>query len=414
VHILIFTDQHPDSLGGAQVAVRTQRTALEHLGHRVTIAAPALRRAGHQVAAEDRQVVVELASRAVTRDKEYGFVWPGRRTLRALQRQLMKMPPVDVVHAQGDFWGAMLAVRAARKLSVPLVFTLHNNVDRGTHSVTPFAPLAFLGLRLWRWLVLGRARGTVSRQAKGAWRYLATLVAEAQAVVAPSQHFADQLVRHHVALDVVVIRGGVDDDLIRRVGSEPRPLHARPRLVWLGRMSREKRVLEFIDALAASDVDADVRLYGSGALRAQIEARIDEAGLANRVSIVGPVSHEEALGALRDADALVQTSLGFETQGLTPFEAAALGTPTIFCDGAIADDAGVTPSWRVPDDTVSSLADTLRGAVRQLVVKPQQMRVATAQAQRFLQSEQTRSLVQLYERVLRSRGKGEDKGRARP
>ena len=41
MHILIVTDQHPDSLGGAQVAIRAQRCALEHAGHLVTIVAPA-------------------------------------------------------------------------------------------------------------------------------------------------------------------------------------------------------------------------------------------------------------------------------------------------------------------------------------------------------------------------------------
>ena len=47
MHILIVTDQHPESLGGVQVAIRLQRKFLERLGHRVTIAAPALHRVGY-------------------------------------------------------------------------------------------------------------------------------------------------------------------------------------------------------------------------------------------------------------------------------------------------------------------------------------------------------------------------------
>lgn len=114
----------------------------------------------------------------------------------------------------------------------------------------------------------------------------------------------------------------------------------------------------------------------------------------------GPVSHEAALAALREADALVQTSVGFETQGLTPFEAAALGTPTIFCDEAISDDAAVTPAWLVPDESVEALASTLRDAVAQLQSAPGSLRVDSNQTSMFLQSAQTRRLVEIYERAI--------------
>lgn len=404
MHILVVTDQHPDSLGGAQVAIRTQRASLERLGHRVTVAAPALRRPGYEVAAEDRVAYLPLPSRAITRDREYGLSWPSRRTDRALATALRGRPPVDLVHVQGDFWGAMIGIRAARGLRVPFVITMHNNVDQGTRAVTPLAPLVFGTLRAWRGLTLGRARGTVSSGARGAWRYLASLASEASAVIAPSKHFAAQLQRQGVSSAVEVVRGGADDSLIREALRVPRSARTRPRLVWLGRMSREKRVLEFVEAVALSGIDADVRLYGSGLQLAQVESRIVDLGLADRVSVAGPVPHEAALAALRDADALVQTSIGFETQGLTPFEAALLGTPTVFCDAAIADDAAVSPSWRVADDSIEALATALQGAVERLSEgrgsKP--LRVDTEQTTGFLQSEQTRQLVEIYERALRS------------
>ncbi|MDI6022751.1 glycosyltransferase [Leucobacter sp. UT-8R-CII-1-4] len=400
MHILIVTDQHPDSLGGAQVAIRTQRASLEQLGHRVTIAAPALHRAGYLVADEDREAYIELPSRPITKDREYGLSWPSARTDRALAAALHKLPAVDVVHVQGDFWGAMIGIRAARGLRVPLVFTMHNNVDEGTRAVTPLAPLVFLGLRGWRLLSLGKPRGEVAASAKGSWRYLAELAAEASAVIAPSGHFAAQLERKGVATGVRAVRGGVNDDLVDVPLALPRSPRSRPLLAWLGRMSSEKRVLEFIDAIALADIDADVRLYGAGMLLNQVQERIANHGLTDRVVIVGPVTHEAALAALREADALVQTSVGFETQGLTPFEAAVLGTPTVFCDLAIADDVAVTQSWRVADESVAALAHTLREAVSELNSAPGELRVDESETQAFLQSAQTRRLVEIYQSVL--------------
>lgn len=330
--------------------------------------------------------------------------WPGRRTDRVLASALKSRPRVDLVHVQGDFWGALIGLRAARGLRVPVVHTLHNHLDEGTRAVTRFAPLVFQGLRLWRWLSLGRVSGEVAPAARGAWRYLAEISAECAVVSAPSQHFADELMRHDVAPEVVVTRGGVDDDAVAAVAEgAARSERTRPRLIWLGRMSQEKRVLEFVEAFARSGADADVTLYGAGLLVDRVRARVHELGLEGRVTLAGPVPHREALIAIHDADALVQTSIGFETQGLTPFEAAILGTPTVFCDAEIAADVGVDPSWVVRDGSVEALAEALAEAVAQLAegrARGAELRVPAEQARGFLQSAQAERLLEQYARAL--------------
>lgn len=415
MHILIVTDQHPDSLGGVQVALRLQRRFLERAGHTVTIAASALHRQGYAVAAADREAYIGLPSWPITKDREYGLSWPGRATDRALDmalaaREAAGAPPVDLIHIQGDFWGAMIGLRAAKRHDLPVVFTMHNNVDGGTRAVTPLAPLAFAGLRLWRRLTLGalprEAAQRIPQRARGAWRYLAELVSGAALVTAPSRHFADALERNGVAQAVVVTPGGVDDELIGKVRDSPRSPRTRPRLVWLGRMSSEKRVLEFVTALGATDgapiIDADVVVHGAGLLLSKVERRIVELGLSDRVQVAGPVPYAQALAAMREADALVQTSVGFETQGLTPFEAAALGTPTVFSDPNIAHDLGVQPMWLARDESVGELARVLRTAVGELAAAPGELRVAPEARAAMLQSAKTAAMVQLYEQVLRS------------
>ena len=412
MHILIVTDQHAESLGGVQVSIRLQRRFLERQGHTVSVAASALHRPGY-VASDP--AYLDLPSLPITRDREYGVSWPGRRTDRVLARALRDRPRVDLVHVQGDFWGALIGYRAARGLGVPVVHTLHNHVDAGTRAVAPLAavtaPIAFQGLRLWRALALGRSRlagnvsGAGSARPRGAWRYLAELVAEAVAVTAPSHHFAELLRAHGVAGRVEVTPTGVDDDVLAAVlAAGPRSERVRPKLIWLGRMSPEKRVLEFVEAIARSGIDADVELYGAGLLLPQVRRRIAELGLGDRVTIPGPVPYAAALAAMRDADLLVQTSRGFETQGMTPFEAAALGTPTLFSDADIADDLGVEPSWRVGaarpgEDEVAPLARALADAVRELAAEPA-ARVPRAAGSTFLQSARTLQIGEVYEKAL--------------
>lgn len=400
MHILIVTDQHVDSLGGVQVAIKLQRRFLERVGHRVTIAAPAMHRPGHVTDPKAREAYIDMPSRSITKDREYAISWPGSRTDRALAAALAVVPPVDLVHVQGDFWGALIGIRAARGLRVPFVHTMHNNVDVGTRAMTPLAPVVFVGFRVLKALALGPCRARVSRTARGAWRYLAELAAEAGAVTAPSRHFAQELRHNGVAENVEVIPNGVDDEAIATVLTLPRSARSRPKLVWLGRMSKEKRLLELIEAIATSGINADVVLYGAGLLLPRVKKRIWELGLEDRVTVPGPVSYFKALTAIHDADALVQASVGFETQGLTPFEAAALGTPTIFCDPKIAEDVGVDPAWQVVGDSVSDLAESLTRAVSELAEAAGGLRVAREEAMRFLQSVQTAKMLELYERTL--------------
>lgn len=400
MHVLIVTDQHVDSLGGVQVAIRLQRRFLERAGHRVTIAAPALHRPGYLSDREDRAAYVDLPSVPITKDREYAFTWAGSRTDRVLAAALARVPPVDLVHVQGDFWGALIGIRAARGLGVPVVHTMHNNVNAGTRAITPLAPVVFIGFRALRMLALGPCSVRVSRTARGAWRYLAELAAEAVTVIAPSLHFAQELRRRGVAENVEVVPNGVDDDTIANVRALPRKARSRPKLIWLGRMSKEKRMLELIEAIAKSGINADVALYGAGMLLPRVRKRIRQLGLEDRVTVPGSVPYVAALMAMHDADALLQTSIGFETQGLTPFEAAALGTPTVFCDPKIADDVQADPAWQVADDSVEELAATLSRVVSELAAAPDRLRVPKEQATRFLQSEQTANMLKLYERVL--------------
>ncbi|WP_244303188.1 glycosyltransferase family 4 protein [Leucobacter coleopterorum] len=220
-------------------------------------------------------------------------------------------------------------------------------------------------------------------------------------VTVPSHHFAGELQRHRVIESAVVIPNGVDDDIVESVRSRARSARERPKLVWLGRMSKEKRVLEFIEAIAESGINADITLLGAGLLLPRVNKRIRELGLQARVKVPGSVNYEDALAEIHDADALVQASIGFETQGLTPFEAAALGTPTIFCDPQIAQHVSADPAWQVADASVAALADTLREAVSDLNSEHGGLRVSTQEAQRFLQSAQTAKMVALYEQIGR-------------
>jgi glycosyltransferase involved in cell wall biosynthesis len=161
----------------------------------------------------------------------------------------------------------------------------------------------------------------------------------------------------------------VDDQNLAGIFKKPASNH-QPKQVtfaWSGRFSHEKRMMEFLRAIAAAKLPAKVKVFGGGPLLKKAQAFIAKNGLKETVVLVGRVSHDQMLQELSSADALIQTSIGFETQGMTVYEAGVVGTPSILCDSNIANELPANSYWLVPDDTVGALAGVLRMAYKQII-----------------------------------------------
>ena len=410
MHVVMFADQHVESLGGAQVSMRLQRRFLERAGHTVTIVAPRM----HRPAPTD-PAYVDLPSIPVTLDREYALSWPGRRTDRLVDAALAGRPPVDVVHVQADFWGAFIGHRYAARQGLPVVHTMHNRVDVGIEATAPFPGLVLRVLNAWARRALRPAvRGREPRQQPDGWAYLRRLARLSAAVTAPSAHFARRL-EAHGAVPGDILRGtedtarvdvvwnGIDDDILDAAlaagSAERRP--GRPRFVWIGRMSPEKRLLPFLEAVAAAGIDAEVEVIGGGAQLRAARRLVERSRPVASIRFAGRMPYAQTLARLAAADAVVQTSIGFETQGMTVFEAASLGTPAVVSDPDIAAELG-GGVWSVADATVAGLSETLRRAAADIAAGSP-VAVDPTIGQRFRQSSRTAAMVEVYARAVASR-----------
>ena len=154
-----------------------------------------------------------------------------------------------------------------------------------------------------------------------------------------------------------VVQNGADIDRVdRAIAAAPVDEQDGPFTVLsVGRLDVVKDPFAMLDAFARSvDRDDAARLIfiGGGRLGTELEARIDRAGLRDRVTVRGLIPREEVFVACAEADVFVSTSNG-EGLPVAVLEAMAAGCPVILSDipphRELADDAGFVPFVRPGD-----------------------------------------------------------------
>jgi 1,2-diacylglycerol 3-alpha-glucosyltransferase len=397
LHIALFMDQHPHSLGGVQTSVMLQKKYLNRNGVQVTIFAPKSKRA-----AIDPSIKV-IPSSYPTIGREYSVVWSLRKAAKFCQKQY-ESEKYDLVHLQGDFAAASLAIELAQSRNLPLVYTAHTNVDVMANKLVG-KPMKILLLRFFTWQHATFLKIPNRPKVSDAFQYMEFIHRNMEKVIAPSKHFAELLKQKGVADSCEVIITGVDDDLVegvkRTVPTPQKPVH----FLWAGRMQPEKRILQTIEAFAKAKTNATLGIYGFGPLERAAKNLVRARVLTKRIKFYGKLPHKEILQVFADADVVMQTSIDFETQGLTVYEAAAVGTPALLCDPKIAAEMPVGSSWVDETGTIGSLAKTIKLANKQ-IAEGATKRETLKDNKWLYQSQISQRTISLYKQMIADHAKG--------
>lgn len=148
----------------------------------------------------------------------------------------------------------------------------------------------------------------------------------------------------------------------------PAPLPDKPRLVCVGRLCEQKGQLLLLEAarrLALDGVEFELVLAGDGEMRAEIEHRISEYGLDNRVRITGWISSAQVRDEILRARGMVLPSFA-EGLPVVIMEALALRRPVIstFVAGIPELVLPGENGWLVPAGDVEALAAAMRELLR--------------------------------------------------
>ena len=353
--IALVCDYSLRYLGGAQAAFLDQARILSERGHDVLIVAPDAE--AHPAPA----AVLEVPAR---------FSLPGldlpvirnSAGVRARLREAFVARGIEVVHVHSEFGLTAAAIQVARERGLITAQTVHTFFWQ--------APMPRLAGGIAAIAARGYARGIRGFAASdkrladapldSALRCITLSTgARVDVVISPSAHQAVKL--EEAGLGVVrVIENAVPDAAAHPPAELLTGIDGPLRIVWVGRLVPEKRILEFVEAVSLAEAELgpgrlDVEVIGEGPLRAQAEAA---AHGVTSLRFAGRLERDAVRDRMRHAHLVALTSHGFDNQPVIVVEAFSEARSVLYVDPALTEGlaAGgiLTPA---PD--AASIAETL-------------------------------------------------------
>lgn len=304
------------------------------------------------------------------------FILPGYINSKKRQeviRQLLTKNKIECVWLQSELSLALIVQDVARELNIPVIFTVHSifwQIDK-----LPLSRVAAFAIRqALHWLckrpiyIQPKTTGTlIERLLKS----LTLNVASASdAVVSPSQHQLETL----RSLDRNLPLYNIPNPFLP-AGASLSPAHTissispnEPlRILWVGRLTPEKRPLEFLEALSQCPSEfIQCTMIGDGILLKEMRRRY---GKLPHVLIAGPKTNNETIAAIDQSHLVALTSYHFDNQPMVVAEAISRHRPVLYCDERLTaeglKEAGIL--------TANSSPEAITQTIKQLAGSPEQI-----------------------------------------
>jgi glycosyltransferase involved in cell wall biosynthesis len=348
MRLALVSQSFPPMVSGISMAVRQLAEGLAARGHAVMVMSASDRGHAYQETRAGVQVV-RLASMPTPSRRGMRWSWWARDEV---ERHLDEFRP-DVLHLHDPVLGSLVMPAFARERGLPLVVTAHA-LPWYISAQVPDLP----GLR-----ALVEA---------AVWAVAADMLTHFQAVVAPSR-FAAAQVDARGGAGAVVISNGVDlqrfhpepafpeerQAVLERSGLDP----ARPVILHVGRVDREKNVDDVVRAaaIAMASTDAQLLVVGDGNRLKDVQELARELGIARSSRFIGFVEPSGDLPGLYRAGSVFVIASELESEGIVVLEAAACGVPIVAVQATSMPELVEEPGCGllVPPGDVHAMADRI-------------------------------------------------------
>lgn len=376
--IAIFSDCYLDLTGGIVTSINAQKTALETNGHKVYVFSTSY----SKTAAEKRELAKKNifpvpSCRIVARG-----IAPISRRPGIIEKWLLREHPelkeFDIFYIHYESGCSIAGLRLGKKLHIPTIQVMHGREDMGVSSIVPFGCRTLIATLLnWfhSWYIPHPLKvhcdnylaNTIAKAKM--WTMMVNHANYADCLVCPSRHFAEKLAHYGVKREFHIVPNGYPDanfpsspSLKQFTGNKTL------KMIWHCRLSGEKRIMAFLEALTHVDGKYRLDVYGGG----------PDAGRAKRyaarhhlnVFFHGTVAFSEFQSVLQNSHLDILVSYNFDNYPLTLVEAEANGVPCLICDPDMREIIPGGGFIQSSNETPRSIAS----AINELFLHPEKVR----------------------------------------
>lgn len=380
--IVFLTNTYLPHVGGVARSVSSFAAHYRKQGHEVLIVAPEF-----SEAPEDETGVIRVPAIQNFNGSDFSVALP---IPTGLTDTIKEFAP-DLIHSHHPFLLGSTAVRLARYLNVPLVFTHHTLYEQYTHYVPGDSPQL-------QTFIIELATGYAN---------LCDLV------FAPSESIRDLISERGVTTPIEVVPTGVE---LRKFstgrGHRFRQQHQIPDNAFvighMGRLAPEKN-LDFLCQAVGRVMKKHPHVWfvvvGTGSAEDKVRSYFKRAKLDGRLRMAGVLQARDLADALAAMDVFAFTSKS-ETQGMVLTEAMATGLPVVALDASGAREVvqdGINGRL-VMKHTLPAYTSALEEVVL-LPAKKRQALVdgAKATARKFSMSNVAKKALRIYGRLSSAR-----------
>lgn len=313
MRIGIFTNNYIPIISGVTESIESFRKELEARGHEIFIFAP--RFPGHK---DDNPNVFRYPS------INYQHKTPFPIAITCSRKIFKKVEELnlDIIHSQHPFNVGQSALKIARKLNLPIIFTNHCRYDIYTH----FIPL--IPQKLLKWYVKRTAVNYANK---------------CDTVISPTQSIKEMLIEWGMRTRIEVIPTGTDIEKFKnaksgkireelKISSSAKATADKQNkilLMTISRLAEEKNVDFLIRSFAGMKNDnLHFIIVGGGHYKEALEKLADDLSVRDKITFTGAIPHADIPKYFKASDIFVYASLS-ETQGIMITEAMASGLPVV-------------------------------------------------------------------------------------
>lgn len=441
LRIAIFTDVFLGIPGGIPSSIRAQKTALESLGHQVTIFCPGTQQDFENPLSQfganhDPNIILVPTAKFLVNGAPFSK-WT-KHVIRFIEEKYPNLTEsFDFFHIHYEATTSMAGLILAKKYHIKTIQTMHGREDMAIaiNVPHPFKTIAATGINLihrttlksilkkfpkpnyqnpepkkspslnYQNTEIKNLAPTIARREM--WQMMVSQANLADQVITPSAHFAKKLQLFGVTRPISVISNGISDQEIANFTPRIRTYqdHEPLRILWFSRLSKEKRILPFLESLRiAQELEPNFRfiftIIGDGNQMSKVQKfckkHFDEAS----IKILGTIPHQEILQKYtKDQHLSIINSYQFDTQGLTILEAAACNLPVIYADPDMSEIVPNHGGLCAKSPAPRAMAELLLEIYHQPELIQKLSQNLAASEKTYLQSHQIEKLLKLYRQL---------------